>query len=112
MIITFTITVIIALLLLLLLLLLSFFMFSFLLLFFNNLNDRALFLITGFECDYSLYPSKKFQFQWLNHYLNAYNPGNYINPITSSFDQQSINQLVNGIINNGNRQISYRKRDK
>ncbi|CAG8560293.1 1434_t:CDS:2 [Funneliformis mosseae] len=27
----------------------------------------------GFECDYSLYPDKKFQLQWLRHYLNTFN---------------------------------------
>ncbi|CAI2182652.1 11047_t:CDS:10 [Funneliformis geosporum] len=27
----------------------------------------------GFECDYSLYPDKKFQLQWLKHYLNTFN---------------------------------------
>lgn len=31
----------------------------------------------GFDCDYSLYPSKKFQRQWLRNYLNALNPGKY-----------------------------------
>ncbi|GBC01839.1 hypothetical protein RclHR1_04350015 [Rhizophagus clarus] len=28
----------------------------------------------GFDCDYNLYPSKKFQRQWLRHYLNKLNP--------------------------------------
>ena len=30
----------------------------------------------GFDCDYSLYPDKNFQMQWLRHYLNEFNSGN------------------------------------
>ena len=36
----------------------------------NHFNEFA-----GFECNYSLYPDKKFQMQWLRHYLNAFNSG-------------------------------------
>jgi len=30
----------------------------------------------GLDCDYSLYPDKNFQMQWLRHYLNEFNSGN------------------------------------
>ncbi|CAG8648629.1 10586_t:CDS:2 [Cetraspora pellucida] len=36
----------------------------------NHFNEFA-----GFECDYSLYPSKEFQQKWLRHYLCSYKPG-------------------------------------
>ncbi|RHZ47949.1 hypothetical protein Glove_564g24 [Diversispora epigaea] len=36
----------------------------------NHFNEFG-----GLECDYSLYPNKKFQLQWLGHYLNARHPG-------------------------------------
>ncbi|CAO3649631.1 unnamed protein product [Cunninghamella echinulata] len=46
----------------------------------NHFNEHC-----GFECDYSKYPNKEFQYQWLEYYLQSHNNGE--KPTLKQIDQ-------------------------